>query len=46
MSNRSWFILALVIAALIGLNFLFGWQMHIFLGRKFDALIEWMAFWR
>lgn len=46
MSNRGWFILALLLAILVAANFLFGWQMHIFLGRKLVELIEWMAFWR
>ncbi len=45
MSHRSWMILAGLIAALIALNFLMGWEYHIFLGRKFAGLIGWLSFW-
>ncbi len=46
MSNRGWFILALILAALVAINFAMGWQLHVFLGRKFVDLIDWTAFWR
>ncbi len=46
MSNRSWFILALVIAALLALDLVMGWEAHLFLARKFVELIDWVAFWR
>lgn len=46
MSNRSWTILALLIALAIMANSLSGWNLHIFLGRKFADAVDWMAFWR
>ncbi|MDV7143933.1 hypothetical protein R3X27_14695 [Tropicimonas sp. TH_r6] len=46
MSNRSWSILAIIIAALIALDLVMGWEAHMFLARKFVDLIHWIAFWR
>jgi len=38
--------LALALLAVAVANFWFGWELHLFLGRRLVALIEWMAFWR
>lgn len=46
MTNRIAIVLALIILAAIAANFVFGWGLHVFLGRKFAALTEWLAFWR
>lgn len=46
MTNRIAIGLALTVVALIALNFAMGWSAHIFLGRKFVALVEWLAIWR
>jgi hypothetical protein len=35
-----------LIALAIAANFLFGWELHLFLGRRLLGLIEWLAFWR
>jgi len=35
------------IAALVALDLLvFGWDLHLFLGRKFVDLVEYVSFWR
>ena len=46
MSTRGWTILCLSVIALLAVNYVLGWQLHVFLGRKLIDLIEWMAFWR
>ena len=46
MSNRTTFGLAFLIAALFALAFLIVDQPHVFLGRKFLDLLQWIAFWR
>ncbi|MFD0978697.1 hypothetical protein [Tropicimonas aquimaris] len=46
MSTRSWMFLTLLLALAIGTNAVFGWNLHIFLGRKFADAVEWLAFWR
>ena len=39
--------LGIVIVAVFAADFLyFGWDLHLFLGRRIDALIEYVAFWR
>ncbi|WP_170111670.1 hypothetical protein [Aliiruegeria haliotis] len=45
MSHRSWMILAALVAALIALDLAMGWELHIFLGKRFADLIDWLAFW-
>ena len=47
MTNQLALILGFILVAIIAADLLvFGWDLHIFLGRKLDSLIEWMAFWR
>lgn len=47
MTNRSAFILALLIIGAISIDvYLYGSQHVIFLGKKLTDLIEWIAFWR
>lgn len=46
MTNRMALIIGLIIVALLIINFAFGLNIHIFLGRKFIELTHWLAFWR
>ena len=47
MTNTIAFWLALVIAAIFAADFLiFGWDLHIALGRQLLRLLDWVAFWR
>lgn len=47
MTNKLAIALALVIAVILALDwFVFGWDLHVFLGRKGVDLIEYLAFWR
>jgi len=46
MTNKIAIALGLAILAFISLSFYLGWDLHIFLGRKFADLIEYLAFWR
>ncbi|MEX3315138.1 hypothetical protein [Sulfitobacter sp. PS-8MA] len=47
MTNRIAIVLALLIIAGIVIDgYIYGSDHMIFLGKKFFALIEWMAFWR
>ena len=47
MTNRLAIILALVVALLLGADFVFqGGAGSLFLAKKFTALIEYLAFWR
>ena len=47
MTNYVALVLGIVIVAVIAIDLLiFGPDHMIFLLRHFDALIEWMAFWR
>lgn len=47
MTNRLALFLALVIIGILAADLLyFGWDLHLFLGRKLADLIEYMAFWR
>lgn len=46
MTNPIAFWIIVTIAAALILNFAMGWDAHIFLGRKFLDLIQWIAFWR
>ena len=47
MTNRLAIFLALIVICVIAADLLyFGWDLHIFLGRKFMELIEYLAFWR
>lgn len=46
MTNSIAIGLGLAILAVVAANLAFGWELHIFLGRKLVAVIEWMAFWR
>ena len=45
MTNRIAVFLGIVILAVIAANFIFGWELHIFWGRKLADLIHWLAFW-
>lgn len=42
----AWMLAALIVGILCVDIFYFGWDLHIFLFRKMNDLIEWMAFWR
>ncbi len=46
MTNRIALGLGLFLVALFALNFAFGLEWHVFLGRKFLELIRVIAFWR
>jgi hypothetical protein len=46
MTNRIALILAGTILALVGADLVFGWGGTLFLARRFDGLVEWLAFWR
>lgn len=46
MTNRLAAVLAILVCALLILNFYMGWQVHLFLARKIVELTEYMAFWR
>ena len=46
MTNKIAIALGLAILVLVGLSLYLGWDLHIFLGRKFADLIEYLAFWR
>jgi hypothetical protein len=46
MTDRLALILALCLAALVAANFVWGWELEIFLGRKLADAIDWLAFWR
>ena len=47
MTNAIAIGLVLLVGGLIALDLLwFGWDLHIFLGRKFVDLIEYLAIWR
>ncbi|MGV6810668.1 MAG: hypothetical protein ACWA47_00345 [Brevirhabdus sp.] len=47
MTNKIAFFLALLIIGLFLLDFfVLHWNLPVFLGRKFMALTEWVAFWR
>jgi len=47
MTNRIALTLALIILAIFSADFLvFGWDLHIFLGKKLSEFSEYLAFWR
>ncbi len=46
MTNKIALGLGLIIVVFLVLNFIFGWDAHIFLGRKMIELTDWLAFWR
>ncbi len=46
MTNKIAIALGLLIVSLLVLNAVMGWEAHVFLGRKFIDLIEYLAFWR
>ncbi|WPZ20240.1 hypothetical protein T7987_08505 [Sulfitobacter faviae] len=47
MTNPIAIVLALVIAGAMAVDlYVYGADHMIYLGKKFFALIEWMAFWR
>lgn len=47
MTNRLALVIACLLIGLIAADQLyFGWDLHIFLGRKFTDFIEYIAFWR
>jgi hypothetical protein len=46
MTNRLAIILGLILLVIVIANAVFGWQLHIALGRRGAQLIEYMAFWR
>ena len=41
----AYWIAGLVLAILVA-NFALDWQLHVFLGRRFLDLVQWIAFWR
>ena len=47
MTNKIAIALGVVLLFVILLDvFVYGWDLHIFLGRKLVELIEYLAFWR
>ena len=47
MTNKIAIALGLLIIGIFCLDwFVFGWDLHVFLGRKLGELIEYIAFWR
>ncbi|MEP3345249.1 MAG: hypothetical protein ABJN34_10400 [Litoreibacter sp.] len=47
MTDKIAIVLALLIGSVIAADqFVFGWDLHIFLGRKLLELTEYIAFWR
>lgn len=47
MTNKLAVILALLVVGVFCADlFYFGWDLHIFLGRKLADFIEYVAFWR
>ncbi len=47
MTNSAAIVLGLLILGALGLDaMLFDWTNSLFLARKLNDLIEWMAFWR
>ncbi|MBB3994652.1 hypothetical protein GGR95_002300 [Sulfitobacter undariae] len=47
MTNRIAFVLGLLIIAVIAVDFIYYGNEHgIFLAKKMNELIEWLAFWR
>ena len=46
MTDKLALYIGLVIGALLIVNFAFGLDVHIFLGRKLIELTHWLAFWR
>lgn len=47
MSNGLAIFLAICIAGFLAIDAtLWGWEMSLYLARKFAGLLSWMAFWR
>jgi hypothetical protein len=46
MTDRLALILGLILAGLLGADLWMGWGGTMFVLRRLDALIEWLAFWR
>ena len=47
MTDKIALVLVLLIAAILAADLLvFGWDLHVFLGRKLMELTEYIAFWR
>jgi len=47
MTNKLAIALALIIGGIIAADMLvFGWELHVFLGRRLIELTEYLAFWR
>ncbi len=47
MTNKIAIALGLLLLSVVLMDtLLFGWDLHIFLGRKLVELIEYLAFWR
>ncbi len=47
MTNKIAIALGLLILSIFALDqFVFGWDLLVFLGRKLSELIEYLAFWR
>ncbi|TDT78033.1 hypothetical protein BDE40_1337 [Litoreibacter halocynthiae] len=47
MTDKIAIVLVLLIGGIFAADFfVFGWNLHIFLGRKLMVLTEYIAFWR
>lgn len=47
MDNKTALVLAVVIIAIAAADLLyFHWDLHIFLSKKLELLVEYLAFWR
>ena len=46
MTNSLALALAVAIAALVAADLWLDWQGHVAVGRRLDALVAWLAFWR
>ena len=46
MTNSVAVALAVFVAAFFAANAWFGWEAHVFLGRRLADAIAWLAFWR
>ena len=47
MTNKLALIIGLIIVSIFAADlFYFGWNLHLFLGRKMVEFIEYLAFWR
>jgi len=47
MTNAIAYVIAGIVLAVLALDWaVFGWDLHIHLGRRFVDLIEYLSFWR